>query len=366
MLDLLADGGTAYTNFHVENLTIENGYVFGSSGAGIQADISSTNGGFLNLYIHGCLLRNNAARKDGGNVGGHGGGLYATGYVEVTNTTFESNSSNYHGGGIIFTYRSPYTDQTVAPKVDNCIFLNNYNVDCCPNGSAIANYVHLTVTNSRFEGQTGSGSPIHSGYTGSYLIVSNSLFLNNKIDYWGSAIQFWDSDGEIKGSVFFQNNAGWNNHDGYGAVTYLNNTGSAENITIINCTFLGNRSLTGGTGWGGALHSRGANMTIANSIFWDNGPTGLYSQYGNTAISYSDIQGGLTSTGFTDGGNNISDDPGFTPGDYHLQAGSPCIDTGFNAAAADITTDIDGEPRIVNSTVEMGADEGILHLLYPL
>jgi hypothetical protein len=42
VLDILVDGGTAYINFHVENVTIENGYVLGTSGAGIQADISST------------------------------------------------------------------------------------------------------------------------------------------------------------------------------------------------------------------------------------------------------------------------------------------------------------------------------------
>ena len=30
VLNLLADGGTAYINFHVENVTIENGYVLGS------------------------------------------------------------------------------------------------------------------------------------------------------------------------------------------------------------------------------------------------------------------------------------------------------------------------------------------------
>ena len=195
VLNLLADGGTAYINFHVENVTIENGYVLGTSGAGIQADISSTNGGLLKLYVHLCLIRNNAARYNG--AGGYGGGLYATGYVEVSNTTFESNSSRYHGGGIMFTYRPPYTDATISPKVDNCIFLNNYNVDCCPNGSAIANSVNLTVTNSRFEGQTGSGSPIHS-FSGSYLSVSNSFFYNNKITYWGSGVQFWDSGGEIK------------------------------------------------------------------------------------------------------------------------------------------------------------------------
>ena len=139
----------------------------------------------------------------------------------------------------------------------------------------------------------------------------------------------------MKITLFMQNNAGWNNSNAYGAVTYYNNSGNVEDITISNCTFLGNRSKTDGSGWGGALHNRGANLTIANSIFWDNGTYGIYSEDGNAAISYSDVQGGLTSTGFSDGGNNITDDPGFAAGEYHLPLGSPWIDQGSNAAAAD-------------------------------
>ena len=41
-----------------------------------------------------------------------------------------------------------------------------------------------------------------------------------------------------------QNNAGWNNSNAYGAVTYYNNSDNAEDITISNCTFLGNGSKT--------------------------------------------------------------------------------------------------------------------------
>ena len=48
--------------------------------------------------------------------GGFGGGLYATGYVEVSNTTFESNSSGYHGGAIRFTYRAPLHRHHCCPE----------------------------------------------------------------------------------------------------------------------------------------------------------------------------------------------------------------------------------------------------------
>ncbi|MEO0249351.1 MAG: choice-of-anchor Q domain-containing protein [candidate division WOR-3 bacterium] len=44
-------------------------------------------------------------------------------------------------------------------------------------------------------------------------------------------------------------------------------------------------------------------------------------------------------------------------GDYHLQAGSPCINMGSNAAPRLPATDYDEDPRIIDGTVDMGLDE---------
>jgi len=43
-------------------------------------------------------------------------------------------------------------------------------------------------------------------------------------------------------------------------------------------------------------------------------------------------------------------------GDYHLRSGSPCIDSGANSWVT-TTTDMDGNPRIINHIVDMGAYE---------
>ena len=48
--------------------------------------------------------------------------------------------------------------------------------------------------------------------------------------------------------------------------------------------------------------------------------------------------------------------PAITFGDYHLQIGSPGIDAGDNASAS-TDIDLDGNPPIVNGTVDMGAFE---------
>jgi hypothetical protein len=67
------------------------------------------------------------------------------------------------------------------------------------------------------------------------------------------------------------------------------------------------------------------------------------------------VQGGW------DGEGNIDADPLFVDaaiGDLRLQAGSPAIDAGDQALLpAGITTDLDGNPRVVGANVDMGAYE---------
>jgi Right handed beta helix region len=359
VLELFADGGGGKNKFYLKRLSVENGYALAIQGGGISADV--TNGGLLELNVEKCILKNNLSRL--ATTGGLGGAIYSTVPLEVSETTFESNSTNYHGAGIFATYRPPSYTNAISAKFDRCTFLNNTIVDCCGQGSAIYSTVTLTVTKSIFEGQTGTGSPIFSAFGGApNMSVSDSKFYNNQITYWGGAIQFWMTGGEIKNCLFIQNQAG-NGGDGYGAITYYDNTGSPNDIKITNCTFSGNHS-TIANDRGGAIHNRGANLIIYNSIFWENGPEGIYNESGTTTLAYSDSQSGFN---VTDGGNNL--DPAAQcfvgSGDYSLGAASPCIDAGTNTPTG-ITlppTDYAGNTRIIDgnedglAVVDMGAFE---------
>ena len=67
------------------------------------------------------------------------------------------------------------------------------------------------------------------------------------------------------------------------------------------------------------------------------------------------MQGGL-GAGSIDGGSNIDADPQFDDADLRLSLGSPCIDYGSNDFVT-VLEDLDGNQRIVNCTVDMGAFE---------
>jgi hypothetical protein len=70
---------------------------------------------------------------------------------------------------------------------------------------------------------------------------------------------------------------------------------------------------------------------------------------------------GIDFQGPTPGHGTVTSDPlfvGAASGDYHLQPGSPAIDAGDDPPVpADLTTDLDGHPRIQGSHVDIGAYE---------
>ncbi|MDI6782035.1 MAG: PKD domain-containing protein [bacterium] len=135
-----------------------------------------------------------------------------------------------------------------------------------------------------------------------------------------------------------------NNGNGGGIYCY------SSSPTITNCTISGNLAKC----YGGGISCDGASSpTVVNSILWGDSPLGIY-LYGTSSINitYSNIQGSWAGKG------NINADPQFVGGgDYHLLQTSPCIDNGSNTAPAIPPTDKDGNPRIVNGIVDMGAYE---------
>ena len=103
---------------------------------------------------------------------------------------------------------------------------------------------------------------------------------------------------------------------------------------------------------------------VSSNSAWHGGGTSQGTNrnaiiHGNVAAVNNEVSGGTleycrTADPLFAGGNPPP--PGSGVAGYRLQPGSPCIDAGTNAAAAG-TADLDGNPRIVNGTIDMGAYE---------
>ena len=114
----------------------------------------------------------------------------------------------------------------------------------------------------------------------------------------------------------------------YNSQTELYETGE---VAIINCTIVGNTAAVTSTNYsaqGGGLYSSGSNqnITMFNSIVWDNTATSyanIYSSSGSVTADYNDIEDGTDESYFGD--NSLDKDPGFTnasSGDYTLSISS--------------------------------------------
>ena len=121
--------------------------------------------------------------------------------------------------------------------------------------------------------------------------------------------------------------------------------GAASGATLNNCTLTGNSALVGGATFDSALN---------NCIVYFN-TAAAGANYGPwSSLNYS-----CTMPKPANGVGNITNAPLFVDyagGNLRLQTNSPCINAGRNAYAPS-STDLDGLPRIVSGTVDIGAYE---------
>ncbi|MBK8129528.1 MAG: hypothetical protein IPK53_11725 [bacterium] len=147
----------------------------------------------------------------------------------------------------------------------------------------------------------------------------------------GGGISIWPSSATISRSRIWNNQA-----DQAGGVYCRNST-----PLIVNCTISGNRALGAVHASGGGISLTGGQTTLVNSIVFGNTASAypaIWIESGSTVATYSNIQGGYPGIG------NIDSDPEMTS-DFHLQSGSPCINTG------DPTSPLDPD----GSRADMGA-----------
>ena len=243
--------------------------------------------------------------------------------ITISNLTLQNGSDVTSGAMVVSLVDTNLT-------LDSCIFQNNHSTTSGPGAAYI--YSH--------ENQLSNVS----------CRVQNSIFINNLSD---------GSDGSLLVHT---------------AVSHLD---------LINNTFANNESTgSGHYASGGGLklydYSDSGAVSVINNIFWNN--EGTYSSgkdldilahggavylYNNDFTDCEDFdthadtwllihgQGSYAQAG------NITGDPVIvSTSDAHLQSSSPCIDVGLIPAGLDLpVTDFEGDNRILNGSVDIGADE---------
>jgi len=230
-----------------------------------------------------------------------------------------------------------------------------------------------TVSYANVSGGSLSGFTITSGcfYNGGGIychssspVISGNTITGNRASDGGGGIYCYSSSPAINGNTISGNVASSGGGGIYcatsSAAVITNNMiignsanqgagiGCLKSVPVIrNNTICGNKAFDIGSG----IYSNLPSLPVVNCILWNHS-----SEFFRCTVTFSCVRNGS-------GADNITSYPHFVDpdnGNYRLRPYSPCINVGSNAAAGG-DVDIDGQPRILLGTVDMGAHESTVH-----
>ena len=227
------------------------------------------------------------------------------GHTRATGDSYFARS----GGGVLCT----------AGTLSNCILTGNGAHD--DGGGAVG---------GRLDRCTLSGNRALFGGGASFSTLSNCLLALNRASSGGGA-----SGGRLVNCVI----------QGNVAASPFGQGGGCASASLSGCTVAGN--ISSNTGGGVSF------CTLENTIVYFNAAVGVAPNYESSTFT------NCCTTPDPGGTLNLTNDPLFAASalsNYHLTARSPCVNRGSNAFVTS-ATDLDGNPRVVDGLVDMGAYE---------
>jgi len=330
---------------------IQNNIIISNVG-GITPTYGTGGGLYLGYAPASAIISGNQILSNTSMIGGpgNGGGLYIS-YSDATirGNLVQSNTSSHYGGGMYISYGAPRLIGNEirgnvavrnaggiyiswgAPLVQGNLVVGNLGggdghhwngggMEVSPAGSP-------TITGNQFIGNsagTGGGFGLS---TGDWFTVTNNVIVHNS-----SGIRLWEV---TRYGLIAHNTIAFNGGEGGIRLNYPYITPTIVNNIVVSNTY------------GISAHADASGTLDYNDV------------WGNTTQDYN-LPGALQP-----GPHSLQADPLFVDpagDDYHLRAGSPCIDVGLDVG---VTTDLEGHPRPHDGGYDLGAYEyGLWHWLY--
>jgi hypothetical protein len=344
-LFILPDAGAGADNSALTNCTL----------IGNQAVGYAVGGGADSSTLENCLLATNTAGDNGGGANN----------CTLTDCILTSNNTGVSGGGAeggtlfncVLTGNSAANNGGGADGATLCkCFLTNNMVPEWNGGGVSGSSLKDCTLFGNMAGQAGGGA-FNSALT-NCLLASNTVA--NAGGAGGGAYGSEMDRCRLIGNIAIDSGGGTG---GGACFCNVNNSlltgnyadlsgGGAMYGTLNNCTVVSNSAAVSGGGAGDG--------NLNNCIVYDNTAPCM-----KNFVLDGEVPGLLNYCCIPDlpaganGMGNITNDPAFVnflAGDFHLQSGSPCINSGNNAYVQ-TTNDLDDNPRIVGGTVDIGAYE---------
>jgi len=362
--------------------------------------------------IYNCYIAENEVINISGSMG-YGGGIGCfEGVAKILNCEIKCNICTFIGGGIFATgsaikgkplIKNNIIQDNIAvskgggsgggigckngpkPHIENNIISGN--IACGGGGIGVydAKIINNLIINNVAEDFSDSGAGGGIVTCGFYTEICNNTIINNTALTEGGGISWWAYSGKIKNNIICYNKASGDNSiltvTG-GGLSFMNVSGAGKTV-VSNCIIANNLSDEYGGGVGfyyksaatmvnntiyankadisgsGIYVVKTSNLTLQNSIVYDNINDEIGHDNNPPIVTYSNIKGGWPGTG------NIDSDPMFADPfnlDFHIKYNSPCRDTG-NKTLLDLPSfDFENDPRIAWGEADMGADEFYNHL----
>jgi len=255
-----------------------------------------------------------------------GAGIFFDGGGVVKNSIVTFNEAE-HGGGVCFFRGGFVTNCEVSA---NLVSGNGGGVYCFQGGTVETSIIELNDAE-------GMGGGLYCDITGS---VRNCYVEGNLAELDGGGV-YCSNGGTVVNCLIEDNDSSRS-----GGGVYCRRGG-----TVVNCTIVDNVADSSGNGV--RCLSGG---TLINCVIYFNDDVN-YANFGS-GMSYSYCCTYPTISG----DSNITNNPRFadySASDFHLGPESPCIDAGTNLSSVIGEKDLDGNPRVYDGRVDMGAYEHV-------